>query len=290
MASSTRNYRSGAVTSADGTTIGYKVTGDGPAVVLVQGAMGTAFNYDELARALADTFTVYVPDRRGRGMSPLPYTPAHSIQRDIEDIGAVVAESGARCIFGLSSGAIITLAATNALASIEKAAIFEPPFVPDGISHRLIRRFNTEVQDGRLAAALVTVSRIVKLGPRLLGFVPRPLLQLGLRAMLKREARRVSGSYSSLQELIPAMLYDFNVVGSMDGKASSFSGLQKEVLLLGGSRSPAYLKAALKNLKTVLPNAKRIQFKGLDHSGPWNADRGGNPGPVAEALRAFFPS
>jgi pimeloyl-ACP methyl ester carboxylesterase len=290
MASLSHNYRKGVVTSADGTAIGFQAIGAGPAIVLVQGAMGTAANYDELACALADTFTVYLPDRRGRGMSPLPYTPEHTIQRDIEDISAVLTESGTRSIFGLSSGAVITLAATNTLPAIEKAAIFEPPFIPGGISHRSIQRFNTEVEEGRLAAALVTVSRIVKLGPRLLGLIPRPLLQLGLHLMLKREGRRIPGVYSPLQELIPAMRYDFNIVGSMAGKASTFSGLQKAVLLLGGNRSPDYLKAALKNLETVLPNSTRIEFEGLDHSGPWNSDRGGNPEPIAQALRAFFRS
>jgi pimeloyl-ACP methyl ester carboxylesterase len=283
-------YSNGVVTSADGTSIGYRRIGQGPGIVLVQGAMGAAYHYDQLARALAGAFTAYLPDRRERGMSLLAYTPVHTIQRDIDDVGSVLAQTGARYVFGLSSGAIIALAATEALSSIDKAAIYEPPFYPEGISQGLIRRFNEEVGQGRLAAALVTASRIVKLGPKLLKFVPQSVLQIVTKRTLDREARVGSGDYVPLRELVPSMRYDFNVVLGMDGNAASFAGLRKEVLLLGGDRSPEYLQAALTRLEGVLPNARRIEFKGLDHSGPWNADQGGHPEPVADALRAFFAS
>ena len=60
------------VTSRDGTQIGYTQVGHGPGLILVQGALGTAHNYRDLADALSSDFTVYTPDRRGRGMSPKP--------------------------------------------------------------------------------------------------------------------------------------------------------------------------------------------------------------------------
>ncbi|MCB8882654.1 alpha/beta hydrolase [Acidisoma cellulosilytica] len=278
----------GSVTSADGTSIGYRMIGKGPGLILVQGAMGTATNYDELARSLAASFTVYLPDRRGRGMSPLAYNPEHRIRRDIEDLASLVDHSGAPYIFGLSSGAIIALAAAAVLRPIEKAAVYEPPFVPEGISHPAIKQFNELVEQGRLAAALVQASRIVKLGPKILAYVPQWILRFGTQRLMYREQRQGSGRYAPLSELIPAMRYDFNVVGSMDGEASSFAALQKEVLLLGGDRSPDYLKSALTTLEKVLPNAQRIEFEGLDHSGPWNMDRGGNPEPIARALISFL--
>ncbi len=105
----------GSVTSADGTSIGYRMIGKGPGLILIQGAMGTATNYDELARSLAASFTVYLPDRRGRGMSPLAYDPAHTVRRDIEDLSSLVEYGGATFIFGLSSGAMIALAAASAI-------------------------------------------------------------------------------------------------------------------------------------------------------------------------------
>ena len=67
--------------SLDGTIIGYRQYGTGPGVVLVNGAMGVAQNYHQLATALADSFTVYSPDRRGRGMSNRKFTSDHTIER-----------------------------------------------------------------------------------------------------------------------------------------------------------------------------------------------------------------
>ena len=59
----------GEVRSADGAAIGYQRVGSGPAVVLLHGAGQLSGNLMRLARGLSDAFTVYVPDRRGRGRS-----------------------------------------------------------------------------------------------------------------------------------------------------------------------------------------------------------------------------
>jgi hypothetical protein len=72
------------VRSADGTTIAYRQAGDGPGVVLIHGS-GQSSDLTSLARELSDTFTVYVPERRGRGGSG-PCTSGHSLQQEIEDL------------------------------------------------------------------------------------------------------------------------------------------------------------------------------------------------------------
>ena len=190
-------------------------------------------------------------------------------------------------MFGLSSAPVVTPAATAVLPAIVKAAFYEPPFSPKGKSHHLVRRLDREVARGRLAGALLTAGKIVELA-KLLRFVPRPLGRLATVAILKREARAGPGHYAPLRLLIPAMRYDFKVVASMDRKAHDFATLEKPILLLGGDRSPKYLKEALLDLDCILPRADIIQFKGLDHSGPWNADYGGRPEPIALALRDFF--
>src|SRR5258707_1185610 len=117
-------YTTGSVTSKDGTTIGYRQLGQGPALVLVQGAMGSAQNFMQLAGMLADAFTVYLPDRRGRGQSPLAYSKNYRIQKDVEDIDALLAKTGAHAVFGLSSGALICLEAALTLPAIHQAAIY----------------------------------------------------------------------------------------------------------------------------------------------------------------------
>lgn len=281
-------YAVDAVTSQDGTKIGYRQAGHGPGVILVQGAMGTAHNYDQLARAIANDFTVYVPDRRGRGMSPSEYGPDYSIQKELEDLGSLLARTGAHFVFGLSSGAIVVLEASRVLPSIHKAALYEPPFYLQGISDDMIARFNSEVGQGKVAAALVTTSGIVRLGPMLLNLIPRPLLELATKIVLYKEEKKGSGGYAPMRELVPAMRFDFEIVAEMSGRVESFKTVKAEVLLLGGTKSPAYLKNALDTLERTLPKVRRIEFAGLDHSGSWNSDRGGNPELVARSLREFF--
>jgi hypothetical protein len=74
----------------------------------------------------------------------------------------------------------------------------------------------------------------------------------------------------------------------MDGTLDSFRAMQADTLLLGGSASPAYLKAALDALEQALPHVRRVEFPGLNHGASGNADRGGQPGRVAYELRRFF--
>jgi len=281
-------YAVNAVTSKDGTKIGYRQVGHGPGIILVQGAMGTAHNYHQLALALANDFTVYVPDRRGRGMSPREYSPDHSIQRDVEDLHSILTHTGAHLVFGLSSGAVVALEASRLLPSIRKAAIYEPPFLLQGMSQELVARFNSEVGQGNLSAALVTAMAIVKLDAPLLRLVPRLLLELPIRRALHNERKKGSGAYAPMSELLPAMRYDFNVVAGKSGPIDSFRDVNANVLLLGGSKSPKYLKAALDALEQILPHVQRTEFKGLDHSAAWNSDRGGTPEPVAQSLCRFF--
>ena len=92
----------GSVVSADGTKIGFEQFGAGPVLVLVQGAMGTAYTFRELAEALADSFTVIVPDRRGRGMSPRAFDPGYMIADDVADLDAVLRATGGHFVFGLT--------------------------------------------------------------------------------------------------------------------------------------------------------------------------------------------
>ncbi|MBM0260637.1 alpha/beta fold hydrolase [Micromonospora sp. 4G55] len=103
----------GTVRSADGTTIAYERSGDGPAIVLVGGAFNDRTTTRAVAAALAADFTVFGYDRRGRGDSgdTAPYT----VQREIEDLAALIgAAGGAAYLYGISSGAILAALATAA--------------------------------------------------------------------------------------------------------------------------------------------------------------------------------
>jgi pimeloyl-ACP methyl ester carboxylesterase len=114
--------------SKDGTRIGYRQIGHGPGVVFVHGAMETSQSHNQLAEALADAFTVYMPDRRGRGLSG-PFGEGYSIQEEVEDLDALLTKTGSHNVFGVSAGGIICLQAALTLPAIHKAAVYEPALV-----------------------------------------------------------------------------------------------------------------------------------------------------------------
>ena len=96
------------VTSKDGTTIAYDKAGQGLAVILVEGALGSRRASAELAKLLAPAFTVYSYDRRGRGVST--DTKPYSVQKEVEDIEALLDRAGeAACLYGISSGGALAL-------------------------------------------------------------------------------------------------------------------------------------------------------------------------------------
>jgi pimeloyl-ACP methyl ester carboxylesterase len=282
-------YITGSVTSKDGATIGYRQIGHGPGVVLLHGASSSAHNHMQLAETLAGAFTVYVPDRRGRGLSG-PYGENYSIQEDVEDMEALLTQTGANQVFGVSSGGIICLQAALTLPAIHKVAIYEPPFFIDDPATPLavLRRYDLELAQGKVAAALITGMKGAQMGPAAFNVMPRWLLEPLVNMAMNGEDKKGTGGYVSMRALAPTLHYDFQLVAEMSGKLDTFKAVQTEVLLLGGSKSPAYLKAALDALEQVLPRAKRIEFPGLNHAASWNADRGGQPEPVAKELRRFF--
>jgi hypothetical protein len=106
--------------------------------------------------------------------------------------------------------------------------------------------------------------------------------------MLSREDKDGSGGYVPVRALAPTLHDDFQLVAASSGTLERFAALQADVLLLSGSKSPTYLKAALDDLEAVLPQRSRVELPGLDHAASWNSDRGGHPEPVAQALRRFF--
>ena len=98
----------GSVVSADGTRIGYRRLGQGPGVILLHGGVNASQHMMKLGRALADAFTMYLPDRRGRGMSGA-YGPAYGIQREDEDLAAMIEHTAAERVFGPANGGLFAL-------------------------------------------------------------------------------------------------------------------------------------------------------------------------------------
>jgi pimeloyl-ACP methyl ester carboxylesterase len=288
IATAPERWTAGSVTSNDGTTIGYRQLGDGPGVVLLHGIMESAQSHAELAERLADAFTVYQPDRRGRGRSG-PQGNDYRIHKEVEDLDALLAKTGAHQVFGVSAGAIICLQAALTLPAIHKAAIFEPPLLINGsLSTAFLKRFDEEMARGEVASALVTAMKGSQMGPPVFNVMPRWLLTLLTKMITASEARKAKPDDVTMTMLAPTLHHDFQLSVETKAALESFKAIRTEVLLLGGSKSPAYFKVALDALEQLLPHADRIEFSGLNHGASGNSNRGGKPERVAAELRQFF--
>ncbi len=277
-------YSTGFVTSKDGTKIGYRQMGNGAGLILVHGGMQSSQSFMALGKALANEFTVYIPDRRGRGLSGA-FGAGHSLSADAEDMQALVQQTKAQNIFGLSSGAVIALQTALIGPGLKKIALYEPPIVVKGVDHaKMEREYEGALSKGNLGRALVSVikgtgdSSMLAVIP---GFITAPFLN----AAIKAQQKNIKGHDVPLKDLIPTFHYDSIIVSDAKNIISKSRSLKAEVLLLGGSTSQRFLKMALGELNAALPNVKRFEFKGLGHTA---ASNGGKPGIVADELRRFF--
>src|SRR4051812_46105454 len=152
------------VISKDGTPIAFDQSGEGPAIILVAGATATRLAAASVAAALAPHFTVFAYDRRGRGDSG--DTAPYAVEREVEDIEALVKEAGgAAFVYGVSSGAALALEAANRLPGIRKLALYEAPFIVNDtrapISKDYWARIGESVAAGRRGEAVQLFLKVV---------------------------------------------------------------------------------------------------------------------------------
>jgi pimeloyl-ACP methyl ester carboxylesterase len=277
------DYHKEKVQSADGTTIGYRQLGRGAGVILVHGGMKTSQDFMTLAAALSDAFTVHVVDRRGRGLSG-PHGDGYSVDKEVDDVQALVAGTGARYIFGLSSGALVTLRAALATPALERIALYEPPSSIDGsVATSWLGRYEQELAHGDPAAAIVTALKGMRVETMFVR-LPRPILVPVLRLLMRLQGDGDAEDVP-IRVLAPTLRYDVEIVKEMSDTLDDYKDLQARVLLLGGSKSPPFLSVALDGLERTLPRVERATLPGLAHDGPEND---GEPKLVAQQLLRFF--
>lgn len=243
------------VVSKDGTPIAYDKSGDGPAVVLVDGALCSRAQgpMPELAALLAAGFTVYNYDRRGRGDSG--DAAEYEVDREIEDLAAVIeAAGGSAYVYGTSSGAALALRAAAAGVPISKLAVFEAPFVVDGSRKPIPREWVSELR----------------------GLADRP--GDAVRYFMTKGIG-LPGIVVSLMKLMPAwkgmtavahtLWYDAEVVGQnafgQPLDASQWTGIEVPVLVVGGGKSPAWMRTSVRAVADVVPGASHREIAGQNH-------------------------
>jgi pimeloyl-ACP methyl ester carboxylesterase len=262
------------VKSKDGTTIAYERSGSGPVLVIVASALSDRSDARRLAALLAPKFTVINFDRRGRGESG--DSPAYAVEREIEDIDALIEQAGGSAfVFGSSSGAVLALEASNKLASKVKAAVlFEPPFIVDDsrppIPDDFFQKIDALVAAGRRSDALSEFMT------RAIG-VPEDMV-----AGMKQ-----APMWASMEKRVHTLLYDGAIMAGLQGgkplPKKRWTSVTAPTLVLDGDQSPAYLRTAARALSEILPGSKRRTMEGRDHSAVFTA-----PEALAPVIVEFF--
>lgn len=233
-----------AVISKDGTVIYYEVMGNGPVIILVDGALSFIGHRDgiPLANALADEYTVIVYDRRGRGKSTdqLPY----AVEKEIEDIEALINENGAPVsLYGFSSGAVLALQAAAILRDkISTLVLLEPPFSE-----------NTAAAKNEYASFCAQLEKLVSEGKNseavaffLSDMLPPEML----------ESAKHLPEWKLMESVAPTLIYDCKVLGNGSVPANIAAVVDIPTLVLVGGESPEFKHAAAMELRMALPAGK----------------------------------
>jgi pimeloyl-ACP methyl ester carboxylesterase len=262
------------IRSADGTSITYLTFGTGPGLVIVPGATRRACHYTALATALSDTYTVHAIDRRGRGASG-PQGPGYTIDREVEDLRAVLDATGSEAVFGHSYGGLIALELAR-IRPLSALVAYEPAMsLNGGLDQGFIPAFNRAVARGRYATAMSRLMVGLDLVPAHVpagAFVP-----LGWLMMRGREG-------AALRETLRTVPAEISASRRLDSDGRRYAAITAPTLLLGGGRSPEWLRTALSELHRIIPNSSLVVRPRLDHNAP---DQGA-PEVIAGLVRAFL--
>jgi pimeloyl-ACP methyl ester carboxylesterase len=242
--------------SRDGTRIAFDRSGQGPALILVDGALcyRASGPSGPLAAALARHFTVFTYDRRGRGDSGdrAPY----AVDREVDDIEALIREAGGNAfLYGVSSGAALALEAASRGLPVSSLAMYEAPFIVDDsrppITDEVMSRLDQALTAGRRGDA-------VKLFMKQVG-VPAVFIAL----------MRFMPAWSKLTAVAHTLPYDFTIVKDYQKgtplPATPWAGATMPTLVMDGGKSPAWMRNAMRSLAAVLPNATYRTLEGQTH-------------------------
>ena len=254
--------------SKDGTAIAYERSGKGPALILVDGALcSRQFGpMPKLAPLLAQHFTVYMYDRRGRGQSG--DTLPHSKAREVEDIAALIHEAGEPAfLLGLSSGAALALEAVASGLNVRKVAAYEPPFVDAGE-----RRGGAE-HERRLASLISAGDRggAVKYFMRTM---------VGLPAVAVVVMRLMPWIWGKLEAVAHTLPYDAAVMGDYTVPVARFASIRIPILVMHGSKTDGRLQTAALAVANAIPGVQHQTLAGQTHNV--------KPAVLAPAVVEFF--
>src|SRR6266550_7974571 len=258
------------VTSKDGTKIAYDKQGEGPAVILVYGALcSRSFgSLPELVKLLAPHFTVYNYDRRGRGDSG--DTRPYAVEREVEDIEALIDEAGgAAYLYGHSSGAALALEATIKLGGkVKKLAMYEAPYNDDDEARRAWKEYIKQLTE------LLAADRRGDAVALFMKLVGTPADQI--------EAMRHAPAWPMFEALAPTLAYDHSAILGADASVPTDRAamVTAPALVLYGGASFPFMSDTAQALGKAIPHAQVRTLEGQTHDV--------NPDVLAPVLMEFF--
>jgi pimeloyl-ACP methyl ester carboxylesterase len=272
----------GTVCSADGTRIGFRRLGSGPAIMMVHGSVSTHTDWLPAARLLASRYTCYVMDRRGRRSSGAGHAP-YAIEREIEDICAVLetaeveavkleaaeldAAGGQAVLAGHSYGAICALGAALR-RPVSKLILYEPPLPVGGaIAGAALAAYARAVSEGRLEEAMeIGLREFTRLRPQVIAAI------------------RASRGWPKLCKLAPTWTRELEAMDAEPASVEHYGALACPVLMLVGTLSPEHpFQMATRALACTLPDVRVEALAGQDHLGLRGA-----PQLIARAMAEFL--
>ncbi|HEX4677803.1 MAG TPA: alpha/beta hydrolase [Gaiellaceae bacterium] len=261
------------VLSRDNTVIAYDRVGEGPSLVIVEGALvagRTNHTAGQLAEALASRFTVYTYDRRGRGDSG--DTGPYSVALELDDLDAVISEGGGEAfVFGVSAGAVLALDAAARGSAIKKLAVYGAPFIVDDsrppVPNDYLARLNERLAANRRGDAV----------------------ELFFAEAIGMPAERIAGMRSQpfwvgLERVAHTLAYDGAILGdTTSGRplpSARWSRITVPTLVIDGGASDTFIHTAAEALANNLAQARRLTLP--DQTQDYAADT------MAPALVEFF--
>ncbi|MFF0309133.1 alpha/beta fold hydrolase [Streptosporangium sp. NPDC004379] len=264
--------------SADGTAIGYRTMGSGPDLIVLGGTLKTAEDYLPLAAPLARSFTVHVVDRRGRGASG-PQGPGYSLEKEVEDLIAVQADTGARLAFGHSYGGLVVLETARSHSLFDRIAVYEPGVACAPVPTAWMAPFRERLAAGDPYGAFIHFVQGSGGAPAFMTKLPHWYLRMVFRAAFRGPA------WQRMRPLLESCAREHEQIAAQYGRLTEFADVTAPVLLLVGGRTPQRHREEFVMLRDTLPTAVLETLDGLNHMGP--SER--KPAPaVAERILPFL--